>query len=342
MENAVTAIPNGTVFWRGKTDFLKNRKENIGIYHENAVQANVPKILRFCRLSVCIWNTASAISLWHVDDIWFICFGLFKIWQILIVCAFDMHAAISCFGWMCLKKKMLSSLCFFSKKCIFWIIWDWFRHIVWNAERCHWIRWKRRNFQCNCDGWLLVFDCPAKVSLSLIFARNWNVQRSWPNPFTISARYWDQLIPFKMIQCKCFVSIYRCTPSLRIQNWSRWNWVNQEAMLINFFALKYCNFWFFCIFLRLNLILDELKHKIDLLNTMKPKSLDDFAPLLQFNKDELKNVVCKRMINERDEVGQYGNRIYYLSRKLQVVFSFRSFLADGKDPCSNPSSFVTI
>lgn len=72
-------------------------------------------------------------------------------------------------------------------------------------------------------------------------------------------------------------------------------------------------------YLHRNVALDTLKRKIDLLNAVKPRSLDDFAPLLQFKENVLENVVCKRLRNERDEVGEYGNRIYYLSEKLQVV-----------------------
>lgn len=76
---------------------------------------------------------------------------------------------------------------------------------------------------------------------------------------------------------------------------------------------------FFFNFLCSNVVSDTLKRKIDLLNAVKPKNLDDFAPLLQFNENEVKNVVCKRMLNERDKVGKYGNRIYYLSENLQVI-----------------------
>lgn len=65
--------------------------------------------------------------------------------------------------------------------------------------------------------------------------------------------------------------------------------------------------------------LDTLKRKIELLNIVKPKSLDDFAPLLQMNEEELKTIVCKRMINERYDIGEYGNRIYYISERLQVL-----------------------
>lgn len=51
---------------------------------------------------------------------------------------------------------------------------------------------------------------------------------------------------------------------------------------------------------------------------MKPKTLDDFAPLLQINENELRDIVFKRMQNESEQVGKYGNRIYYLSEMLQV------------------------
>lgn len=61
-----------------------------------------------------------------------------------------------------------------------------------------------------------------------------------------------------------------------------------------------------------------MKRKIALLHTMKPRSLDDFAPLLQMNEKDLKNIVHKRVLNERYELGKYENRIYYMSDKLQV------------------------
>lgn len=66
--------------------------------------------------------------------------------------------------------------------------------------------------------------------------------------------------------------------------------------------------------------LDTLKRKIKLLfDSAKPKNLDDFAPLLLMKEQELKNFVCKRMLNEQHDVGEHGNRIYYISDKLQVV-----------------------
>lgn len=64
--------------------------------------------------------------------------------------------------------------------------------------------------------------------------------------------------------------------------------------------------------------LDTLKRKFELLHTMEPKKLDDFAPLLLIKEQELTHIVHKRMQNELDQVGKYRNRIYYLSEKLQV------------------------
>lgn len=66
---------------------------------------------------------------------------------------------------------------------------------------------------------------------------------------------------------------------------------------------------------------DTLERKIALLNKMKPKSLDDFAPLLKINEQDLKNIVYKRVLNEIHDVGKYENGIYYMSDKLQVRLS---------------------
>lgn len=68
--------------------------------------------------------------------------------------------------------------------------------------------------------------------------------------------------------------------------------------------------------------LETLTRKIELIYAVEPKNLDDFAPLLQIKEKELRDIVYKRMLKERDEVGIYGNRIYYISDKLQVnIFS---------------------
>lgn len=97
---------------------------------------------------------------------------------------------------------------------------------------------------------------------------------------------------------------------------------NPELMTMDFGnkMISFIGFQHFLNYFRSNCALDTLKRKIELLNTVWPKSLDDFAALLQMNEKELKTVVCKRMLNERHEVGAYGNRIYYLSEKLQVFF----------------------
>ncbi|XP_055313465.1 uncharacterized protein LOC129574886 isoform X2 [Sitodiplosis mosellana] len=59
-----------------------------------------------------------------------------------------------------------------------------------------------------------------------------------------------------------------------------------------------------------------LKKKIDLLNSAKPKKLDDFAPLLALDQDELNKLVA-RFLKEENEIEQ-GNRIYFLSEKLKI------------------------
>lgn len=59
-----------------------------------------------------------------------------------------------------------------------------------------------------------------------------------------------------------------------------------------------------------------LKRKIDLLNELEPRQLDDFVPLLILDEKELSNLV-KRLSKEKNEIEQ-GNRIYYLSEMLKV------------------------
>lgn len=49
---------------------------------------------------------------------------------------------------------------------------------------------------------------------------------------------------------------------------------------------------------------------------MEPKQLDDFAPLLNLDEEELSALV-NRLNKEKDEIKQ-GNRIYYLSEVLKV------------------------
>lgn len=65
------------------------------------------------------------------------------------------------------------------------------------------------------------------------------------------------------------------------------------------------------------LFLDTLKTKIDLIRAMEPRSLDDFAPLLLLNEDELMKLVA-RFSKEKHEIKQ-KNRIYFLSEKLKVI-----------------------
>lgn len=64
------------------------------------------------------------------------------------------------------------------------------------------------------------------------------------------------------------------------------------------------------------MIPDSLKRKIDLLNKLEPRQLDDFVPLLTLDEKELSNLV-KRLSKEKNEIEQ-GNRIYYLSEILKV------------------------
>lgn len=65
------------------------------------------------------------------------------------------------------------------------------------------------------------------------------------------------------------------------------------------------------------LFLDTLKMKIELIQSMEPKTLDDFAPLLTLNEDKLKKLVA-RFSKEKHEIKQ-RNRIYFLSEKLKVI-----------------------
>lgn len=63
--------------------------------------------------------------------------------------------------------------------------------------------------------------------------------------------------------------------------------------------------------------LDTLKKKIDLIYSMEPRSLDDFAPLLTLNESELLKLIA-RFSKEKHEIKQ-KNRIYFLSEKLKVI-----------------------
>lgn len=63
---------------------------------------------------------------------------------------------------------------------------------------------------------------------------------------------------------------------------------------------------------------DHLKWKINMVNRMEPKKLEDFFPLCTMNEEKLSKLVA-RLVNERDEIEQ-RNRIYYLSEKLEVIF----------------------
>lgn len=67
------------------------------------------------------------------------------------------------------------------------------------------------------------------------------------------------------------------------------------------------------------MFLDSLRTKIDLLNLLKPKILDDFAPLLTMDENALKMLV-ERFLKEKYEIVQ-GNRIYFLSEMLKVIQS---------------------
>lgn len=63
--------------------------------------------------------------------------------------------------------------------------------------------------------------------------------------------------------------------------------------------------------------LDILKEKINLLKSIKPRKLDDFAPLLALDQKELKRLVA-RFLKDENEI-ERGNRIYFLSEKLKVI-----------------------
>lgn len=60
---------------------------------------------------------------------------------------------------------------------------------------------------------------------------------------------------------------------------------------------------------------------MDLLNAMEPKQIDDFVPLLSLDESDLNNLV-RRIHKEKHEIEQ-GNRIYYLSEKLQVMLQLQ-------------------
>lgn len=65
------------------------------------------------------------------------------------------------------------------------------------------------------------------------------------------------------------------------------------------------------------LFVETLMNKLELLEMLKPKTLDDFAPLLVLKTDELKKLI-HRLTKEEDMIEQ-KNRIYFLSEKLKVI-----------------------
>lgn len=65
------------------------------------------------------------------------------------------------------------------------------------------------------------------------------------------------------------------------------------------------------------LFVETLMNKLELLEMLKPKTLDDFAPLLVLKTDALKKLI-HRLTKEEDMIEQ-KNRIYFLSEKLKVI-----------------------
>lgn len=58
---------------------------------------------------------------------------------------------------------------------------------------------------------------------------------------------------------------------------------------------------------------------------MKPNYIDDFIPLLTMKVSTLQKVAAMA-VAERDVIPE-KSRIYYLSKKLQVILKTRSFLS---------------
>lgn len=67
-----------------------------------------------------------------------------------------------------------------------------------------------------------------------------------------------------------------------------------------------------------SIISDILKKKVNLLNSIHPKSLDDFAPLLALKESWLKKLI------DGLKKDTHNNRIYYLSQSLQVCFELNA------------------
>lgn len=91
---------------------------------------------------------------------------------------------------------------------------------------------------------------------------------------------------------------------------------NPSLITANISEIENCSFVKNC--LKSMIIFSEtVTRKIDLLNSLKPRKLDDFAPLLTLDEDELTKLVA-RFLKEKHEIEQ-NNRIYFLSEKLKVT-----------------------
>lgn len=67
--------------------------------------------------------------------------------------------------------------------------------------------------------------------------------------------------------------------------------------------------------------LDGLQRKLKMVKNMKPRHIDDVVPLLYLSTTELR-IVTDKLIKEQHMVPN-GNRIYYLSRKLKVIATWK-------------------
>ncbi|XP_031616825.1 uncharacterized protein LOC116336809 isoform X2 [Contarinia nasturtii] len=69
----------------------------------------------------------------------------------------------------------------------------------------------------------------------------------------------------------------------------------------------------------LTIDIESLDKKIDVLKSMQPKSLDDFAPLLTLDEIKLQELVGGLLKDKyKPAIHGHTNRIYYLSERLQV------------------------
>lgn len=64
-----------------------------------------------------------------------------------------------------------------------------------------------------------------------------------------------------------------------------------------------------------------MTRKIELVEKLKPKKLDDFAPLLKLDTNELDKLIEK--LKKEEHLIEQKNRIYFLSERLQVSLVLR-------------------